>query len=845
MSMEKDSKPLSQGDEIPCDTYESENLYDDSTYMNEDAQRIANRPEVKSDSVVDINFEAIPGCSGAIKMSGPRIAEAMDRQESEEVQSAMDSEIIDLDTYIFTNSALEKKRKDKRKKRRMIRSSSDSEQADIERTNYGELPDVKPIRLSEAQKGRLNKEMLGLENEHVAHVNVKVQSWIDRLEYIRKSTTNMKGESKGEMKVLLLLLKKSTEVLTLRASTAGDPVFLESKVKELVKENSDLKTKVNTLEKLIRKSGRNNDLNRFSVLGSDDEDHLMSRQISPPLCEDVYVPEVDVNIPPVFRPPLRGERALLDKGGYMGESCNKKRNMNFKEIDSNNKNNDTNKKNDINSKLLFSVNRLTTNLESMMQQMNSFSERLYTLEVSSLAQDTSGKRNDTQIDNKDVGKDRERNKDNVVHYKRQSYVGTKRNYTTNRVLNKRKKTPYVEVSEYDSRIGTDEGSNMNKELNYHQKEGNRINYDNSNYYRQNPRKYDSDEAHGMLTESELAETQYDSGRVDTRDRPMESVSWANVVGRKRKKTGVIKKDVPTVVAKSKQASEILKKRIPRTAAVSMICTKDDYDYSSAMKRAKTEIKLESCGINEVSIKRSIAGGIIFEIPGDNASDKALLLESKMRQLFGGTGVVITRPVKKVDIKLSGLEESTNINDIILEIVNFTGCNTIDVKCSSIRTVRNGLCVAWIQCPIDAAQKLAEAKTIGWASARIEILKSRPLQCFKCLAPGHPYQRCPSDKDRRQCCFRCGEVGHFAINCKNRVKCPVCTDARREANHRAGSSACRPIPPRGFSPINKEVIKNTDKNISETIRMEDNSYISDKRDRRPDNSGMDTDGGNNG
>jgi hypothetical protein len=150
--------------------------------------------------------------------------------------------------------------------------------------------------------------------------------------------------------------------------------------------------------------------------------------------------------------------------------------------------------------------------------------------------------------------------------------------------------------------------------------------------------------------------------------------------------------------------------------------------------------------------------------------------------------------------------------------------------------------------VDAAYKLSEAKRIkiGWASANIEILKARPLQCFKCLVIGHPYQKCPSDKNRRDCCFRCGEIGHFAINCSNPIRCPVCVDVNREANHRAGSAVCRPIPPRRFSPGNRNQInKNKNKTISETDKTGGNDNTSNKRDRRPDTSGMDIVDGNNG
>jgi len=264
MNTEMDPKLLPRGDGTPSGISEGENIYDCGLFLNEEVPKDSICPEIKSDRVINVEIEAVPGCSGAVKISGPVLADVGENLESEDVmssrrasgmslQSTMDSEIIDLDTYVFTNSSLiSKSKKEKRKKRRLIISSSDSDKMELELTKPKELLDKKAPRLTEIQRNRLSKEMIGLEKEHVSHINAKVQSWLDRLEHIRKVTTNMNCEQKGEMKVLLMLIKKANEVITLRASAAGDPKFLEGKIDDLVMENSDLRIKVDALEKLVR-----------------------------------------------------------------------------------------------------------------------------------------------------------------------------------------------------------------------------------------------------------------------------------------------------------------------------------------------------------------------------------------------------------------------------------------------------------------------------------------------------------------------------------------------------------------------------------------------------------------
>jgi len=118
-----------------------------------------------------------------------------------------------------------------------------------------------------------------------------------------------------------------------------------------------------------------------------------------------------------------------------------------------------------------------------------------------------------------------------------------------------------------------------------------------------------------------------------------------------------------------------------------------------------------------------------------------------------------------------------------------------------RRTRSGLWSIWARCPLEIALRLRDEGKIriGWSYARVEMLKKRPLQCFKCLAVGHTQGKCPAEADRRMACFNCGNEGHKANTCKEKARCPVCEEWQLPANHRAGSETCRPVPPRGGSP----------------------------------------------
>ena len=88
---------------------------------------------------------------------------------------------------------------------------------------------------------------------------------------------------------------------------------------------------------------------------------------------------------------------------------------------------------------------------------------------------------------------------------------------------------------------------------------------------------------------------------------------------------------------------------------------------------------------------------------------------------------------------------------------------------------------------------AGAVVIGWMPARVVLLPKRRANCVRCLHPGHVGSRCPNVRERGDTaldrCFRCGEKGHRARECANKICCAPCSEAGRPAQHRLGGSSC--------------------------------------------------------
>lgn len=233
-----------------------------------------------------------------------------------------------------------------------------------------------------------------------------------------------------------------------------------------------------------------------------------------------------------------------------------------------------------------------------------------------------------------------------------------------------------------------------------------------------------------------------------------------------------------------------KKRVPRTAAVVVTCPPGE--YRDNLRLATGKIDLASLQINGVGARRAATGAQIFEVGGPDRERKADALAERLREVLGQReGVRITRPTQTAELRVRDLGDCVEETDVLRAIAEVGGCDPCQIKVGEIKSSGRGLGTVWVRCPVAVANKVVTAKKIrvGWINARVEALERRPLQCFRCLAKGHVQAQCSSPNNRKDCCYRCGERGHLAKDCEGPVKCPVCKDSGRRADHRAGSQAC--------------------------------------------------------
>jgi len=283
-------------------------------------------------------------------------------------------------------------------------------------------------------------------------------------------------------------------------------------------------------------------------------------------------------------------------------------------------------------------------------------------------------------------------------------------------------------------------------------------------------------------------------------------SWTNSISKKRKQVRIAppptkkdldagnrKDDPPEVTSKRQRPppspGRAPQRRPPKNTAVTIRINADGPSYAEVIRQAREGVNLKDLGISNPRMRRA-ANGILIEIPGAEGPTKADALASHLRDVIGQNAVV-SRPVVKADIRVSGIDESVSRDGLVAAIMDVGGCSADDIRVSLFRSMWDGLSLAWIKCPLVAAIKLAKSGRlcIGWSVARIEMMRSRPVQCFKCWHYGHVRNKCESELDRTNHCFKCGNPDHTSYNCRSDPYCVICADLGHATVHRIGSMAC--------------------------------------------------------
>lgn len=113
---------------------------------------------------------------------------------------------------------------------------------------------------------------------------------------------------------------------------------------------------------------------------------------------------------------------------------------------------------------------------------------------------------------------------------------------------------------------------------------------------------------------------------------------------------------------SKAAIKREKRRLPTISAISIKDSEKNFSYAEASKRVRSEISLTDLDIQAPKIRKGMSGSTIIEIAGPNCSEKTDKLAAEVQKLLHDEAH-ITRPSIKGEIRLFGMDESVDVEEI--------------------------------------------------------------------------------------------------------------------------------------------------------------------------------------
>lgn len=132
-------------------------------------------------------------------------------------------------------------------------------------------------------------------------------------------------------------------------------------------------------------------------------------------------------------------------------------------------------------------------------------------------------------------------------------------------------------------------------------------------------------------------------------------------------------------------------KLPRSAAVIITPNAEKgVIRAEVMREARSKIKLEDLGIEYIRPKIAVTGAVILEIPGEAGTSKVDGLASKLREVFGEDKARVTRPVKRADLRIAGLDESVTSHELATAMATLGGCLVEECKVGEIRRGPSGL-----------------------------------------------------------------------------------------------------------------------------------------------------------
>ncbi|EFN66418.1 hypothetical protein EAG_09618, partial [Camponotus floridanus] len=205
---------------------------------------------------------------------------------------------------------------------------------------------------------------------------------------------------------------------------------------------------------------------------------------------------------------------------------------------------------------------------------------------------------------------------------------------------------------------------------------------------------------------------------------------------------------------------------PKTAAVLLTVVPDSGITQAEVLRQATGLLTEVPGLSTIRLKRAQSGGTLLQFPGGEGHRTADEVSSAMRRVLGDTpGVRVGRSMKRVELRIRGLDDSVTKEEIVGAVAEMVGCGAEDLAVGEITRLPGRLGSVWLRCPVAVSNKILEEgmPRIGLVRTAAAPLPVRRMRCYRWLEVGHGVANCKG-VDRIGRCHRCGDRSHYMKAC---------------------------------------------------------------------------------
>jgi len=194
----------------------------------------------------------------------------------------------------------------------------------------------------------------------------------------------------------------------------------------------------------------------------------------------------------------------------------------------------------------------------------------------------------------------------------------------------------------------------------------------------------------------------------------------------------------------------------------IIVRRGNETFPELLRAIKSNARTEVTGKNISKIRETKNGSLLIEVSGNE--EDADRVTGEITRALGPEGSIRSSKQRNL-VELRDLDVLSDGEQITSSITQAYDLKTDEIRAISIRKTFDGNQAATLLLPLEIANKLIG---VGWLKIGLVYCRvkagTRRVRCYRCLAFRHEARICTSP-DRGKNCRKCGEVGHYALNCK--------------------------------------------------------------------------------